>query len=128
MAKKNSGRRKSVPQMWTGNRPPMKHSDFRIGCEFLSGSGRWRCTDVGRSTVAAIRLNHDDDPTLYNGPPYAIAECIFDDYDIEGCEPAPKRRSYDATGCSEIRIAPFRRTKRRSPEGSDTKNRVKRAS
>lgn len=88
----------------------MKHSDFRIGLEFLSGSGRWRCTDVGRRTIAAIRLNHDDDPNWYNGPPYAVVEYIFDEYDIGGCERAPKRRTYDASGRKEIATVPFRRT------------------
>jgi hypothetical protein len=105
-----------MPQVWTGNRPPMKHSDFRIGCEFLSGSGRWRCTDVGERTIAAVRLNHDDDPSWYNGPPYAVAETIFDENDIEGCEPASKRCTYDASGCSEIASVAFRRTTMRSPK------------
>jgi len=95
-------RRKSVVQEWTGNRPPMKHSDFRIGCEFISGSGRWRCTDVGKRTIAAIRLNQDHDPWMYIGPQYKIAETIFDEYDIEGCERAPKRRTHDASGRAEI--------------------------
>jgi hypothetical protein len=40
---------------------------------------------------------------LYNGPPYVVAEDIFDEYDIEGCEKAPKRRTYDASGRVEIR-------------------------
>jgi hypothetical protein len=114
MAKKTKRIRKSVIQEWTGNRPPMKHSDFRIGCEFLSGSGRWRCTDVGKRTIAAIRLEHDDDPGLYNGPPYLVAESIFDEYDIEGCEPAPKRGTYDASGLTALKIAAARRDKRRA--------------
>jgi hypothetical protein len=92
----------------------MKHSVFRIGCEFLSGSGRWRCTDVGKRTIAAIRLNHDDDSAWYNGPPYAIVESVFDEFGIEGCERAPKRRTYDATGQSEITTAPAQQTKRQS--------------
>jgi len=93
----------------------MKHSDFRIGCEFISGSGRWRCTDVGKRTIAAIRLNHDNDPWIYNGPPYKIPEAIFDEYDIEGCERAPKRGTYDASGRAEIvtvRLAKPRRRKK----------------
>jgi hypothetical protein len=103
----------------------MKHSDFRIGCEFLSGSGRWRCTDVGKRTIAAIRLNHDDDPAWYNGPPYAVAEFIFDEFDIQGCERAPKRRTYDATGRSEIMTVPVRRSKRRQAKKSEGNGRVK---
>jgi hypothetical protein len=113
MTAKTRRKRKSIAQAWTGNRPPMKHSDFRIGGEFLSGSGRWRCTDVGKRTIAAIRLNHDDDPAWYNGPPYAIVESVFDEFDIEGCERAPRRRTYDATGRSEITTVPIRRAERR---------------
>jgi hypothetical protein len=112
----NPSKRKSIPQVWTGNRLPMKHSDFRIGCEFLSGSGRWRCTDVGKRTIAAIRLNYDDDPSWYKGPPYAAAESIFDENDIEGCEPAPKRRTHDASGSSEIASVAFHGATMRSPK------------
>ena len=104
-------KRKQKPVVWTGNRPPMKHSDFRIGCEFLSGSGRWRCTDVGKRTIAAIRLDHDDDPRWYNGPPYAVVESVFDEFDIEGCELAPKRHTYDDSGRTEITIV-----RRRKPQ------------
>ena len=74
----------------------MKHSEFRIGCEFMTEAGRWRCTDVGKRTIAVIRLDHDDDPSWYNGPPYAVVEHVFDEYDIEGCEPPPRRRKFTA--------------------------------
>jgi hypothetical protein len=80
----------------------MKHSDFKIGREFLTASGRWRCTDVGKRTIAAIKLDHDHDPHWYNGPPYAVLEHVFDEYDIEGLSPAPKRRTYDDSGRSKI--------------------------
>ena len=76
----------------------MKHSDFKIGREFLTETGRWRCTDVGKRTIAAIKLDHDDDPAWYNGPPYAIVEHVFDEDAIEGLSPAPKRRTYDDSG------------------------------
>ena len=104
MTRKTKRKRKSVAQARTGNRAPMRHSDFRIGCEFLSGGGRWRCTDIGRRTIAAIRLDHDDDPAWYNGPPYAVVESVFDEYDIEACERAPKRRTYDASGRARITV------------------------
>ena len=84
-------KRKSVVQVWSGRLPPMKRADFAIGCEFLTAAGRWRCTDVGKRTIAAIRLNHDDDPSWYNGPPYAVVETVFDEYDFQGYEPAPGR-------------------------------------
>jgi hypothetical protein len=76
----------------------MKHSDFRVGVEFLTGSGRWRCTDVGKRTIVAIRLDKDHDPAWYNGPPYAVVESVFDEYDLEGLSPAPKRRTHDESG------------------------------
>lgn len=80
----------------------MKHSDFKIGREFLTETGRWRCTDVGKRTITAIKLDHDDDPSWYNGPPYAVVESVFDEYDIEGLSPAPRRRTYDDSGRSKI--------------------------
>lgn len=80
----------------------MKHSDFKIGREFLTETGRWRCTDVGKRTIAAIKLDHDHDPAWYNGPPYAVLESVFDEYDIGGLSPAPKRRTYDDSGRSKV--------------------------
>jgi len=65
----------------------MKHTDFSIGKAFRCGDKRWRCTDVGTRVIVAICLDHDDDPSWYNGPPYAVAESVFDEYDIEGCAP-----------------------------------------
>jgi hypothetical protein len=47
---------------------------------------------ISRSRIiTGIKLDHDDDPSWYNGPPYAVAEVVFDEYDIEGCtrEPDP---------------------------------------
>ena len=90
------------PPMWTGERESMKHSDFFIGCEFLTLAGRWRCTDVGTRTIAAIRLDLDHDPRWYNGPPYAVVEDVFDEDSIEGCELAPVERVYDDSGRSRI--------------------------
>jgi hypothetical protein len=85
----------------------MGHSEFRIGIEFTTGAGRWRCTDIGTRTIAAISLEsretveqtrdengvwHErrfmsDDPCDLIGPPYSIAEHLFDEYDLPGCEP-----------------------------------------
>ncbi|MGH8020672.1 MAG: hypothetical protein ACREIA_20790, partial [Opitutaceae bacterium] len=69
----------------------MQHADFRIGREFLTAAGHWRCTDVGARTIAAIKLDHPEDPSWYNGPPYAVVEQLFDEDDLEGCSPAPGR-------------------------------------
>jgi hypothetical protein len=63
----------------------MRLSDFHIGLEFWMSGSRWRCTDVGTSLVIAIKLNHEDDPSWYNGPPYAICERPIDEYEIHVC-------------------------------------------
>lgn len=80
----------------------MEHSDFRIGCEFLTAAGHWRCTDVGTRTIAATRLDLDHEPRWYNGPPYAVAEDVFDENDFEGCDLASGERSFDESGRSRI--------------------------
>ncbi len=62
----------------------MKQEDFKIGKNFFTASGKWRCTDVGTRVIIAIKLDQEDERN-YNGPPYSIAESIFDEYDFEGC-------------------------------------------
>jgi hypothetical protein len=94
----------------------MKHSDFRIGIEFLTETGCWRCTDVGVCTIAAIRLDLDHDPAWYDGPPYAVVEHVFDEDGIEGCEPAPKERIFDDSGRASL--VTVRRASRRLPSES----------
>ena len=66
----------------------MEHREFSIGLEFFTASGRWRCTDVGTRVIVAIRLNAPDE-SWYNGPPYAVLESVFDEYDFEGCSLDP---------------------------------------
>ena len=82
----------------------MKRSEFTIGQEFWCGGKRWRCTDIGSRVVVAICLEpHEvvsvsgpsearrevrtvtDDPSWHNGPPYAVEECVFDEYDMPAC-------------------------------------------
>ena len=76
----------------------MRHSDFVIGLDFHTAAGRWRCTDVGTRVIVAIRLNAPDN-SWYHGPPYAVAEWVFDENDSEDCsldadaEFAPESRS-----------------------------------
>jgi hypothetical protein len=90
----------------------MKHSQFRIGCEFMTGSGRWRCTDVGKRTIMAIKLDLDHDPRWYNGPPYAVVESVFDEDGMEDCDPAPRRRTYDDSGRTRIKTVRVKRSPR----------------
>ncbi|HME32931.1 MAG TPA: hypothetical protein VKG65_09290 [Terriglobales bacterium] len=81
----------------------MKHEEFRIGDEFRCGDGEWRCTDIGRRTIVAIRLDSvmvgGTSPELHRtldraaaeaegwfyGPPYAVEEHVFDEDGIKGC-------------------------------------------
>jgi hypothetical protein len=65
----------------------MKLTDFKIGQSFWTTTGEWRCTDIGTRVVVAIHIGKMErqDPTWLNGPPYAIAEEVFDEYDFGGC-------------------------------------------
>lgn len=83
-------------------------SEFRIGVEFKCGDWRYRCTDVGSRVVVAIltdgiRVVRTDgnggsvvavvgyDEAVrdgwFNGPPYALAERVFDEDDLPVCSP-----------------------------------------
>jgi hypothetical protein len=66
----------------------MRHDEFTVGLEFFTAAGRWRCTDVGTRVVVAILLDAPN-PSWYHGPPYAITETVFDEYDLDGCSTDP---------------------------------------
>ncbi len=66
----------------------MTKDDFQIGLEFYTATGKWRCTDIGTRSIAAIKLDKTDE-SWYNGPPYAVAESVFDEYDQDGCSLGP---------------------------------------
>ena len=57
----------------------MKHKEFVIREKFYCGGKQWLCTDIGTRTIIAVEGKYN------NGPPYAVAEIVFDEYDIEGC-------------------------------------------
>jgi|SRR5208283_152918 len=59
----------------------MQHSEFIPGEKFWFNGKWWRCTDIGKRVIVAIALDHDHDPSWYNGPPYAVSEQVFDEYD-----------------------------------------------
>ena len=67
----------------------MAHADFQIGMEFMTATGSWRVTDLGSRTVIAIKLDQTD-PRNYNGPPYSIAESVFDENDFGGSKRAAR--------------------------------------
>jgi len=61
----------------------MKYKDFVIGKCFYTATGKWLCTDIGTRTVIAIKSTKDKD--WMNGPPYAVVEEVFNEYDFGGC-------------------------------------------
>ncbi|HWR98076.1 MAG TPA: hypothetical protein VN317_06605 [Candidatus Methanoperedens sp.] len=83
----------------------VKHSEFSIGMTFFTAAGAWRCTDIGTRLVVALSLEPrtnvrrtrsgdgalteqrylSDDPADLIGPPYSVAETVFDEYDLAGC-------------------------------------------
>lgn len=66
-----------------GLRLTIRRIGVKIGDEFETETGKWRVTDIGTRTVVAIKLDHPEDESWYNGPPYAVAEYVFDEGDIE---------------------------------------------
>ncbi len=83
----------------------MKHNEFSIGQNFRCGERLWRCTDIGTRVIVAIPADYaeittasGEPPNLqlssqtqnltesdFNGPPYALAEIVFDEDDIVAC-------------------------------------------
>lgn len=44
--------------------------------------------DIGiRTIIIAIKISDYEDPSWFNGPPYAVVEHVFDGYDLLGCQP-----------------------------------------
>lgn len=64
----------------------MKHHEFTIGTRFRTAAGIWKCTDIGTRTIIAIALSNHSDLSWFAGPPYAVAEIVFDEDDLEACE------------------------------------------
>lgn len=84
----------------------MKHTDFQIGRDFWCSERQWRCTDIGTRVIVAISLEareleelnvnergeweshrrRSEDQDWLQGPPYAVAEVVFDENDLAGCE------------------------------------------
>jgi len=92
----------------------MQHDEFTIGEAFWCSGRQWRCTDIGARTVIAIRIDsvnvESNQPELrrtlgraeaeaegwFNGPPYAVAETVFDEDFLPACSFEPDADS----GCS----------------------------
>lgn len=66
-----------------------------IGTEFSTTAGRYRVTDIGSRTIVAIRIDsisttggildqvQAEKDNWFAGPPYAVAEVVFDEDDYE---------------------------------------------
>lgn len=64
----------------------MKHSDFKVGESFwTTNDWRWLCTDKGARVIVAIHIDEEHDSSWLKGPPYALAEIVFDENDMLGC-------------------------------------------
>jgi hypothetical protein len=69
----------------------MKHSEFRVGKSFWCGGRLWRCTDIGSRVVVAILLDSFfTEQEVLKGPPYSVAEMVFDEDDLLACKPEKK--------------------------------------
>ena len=63
------------------------YTEYHIGCEFICGDKKWRCTDIGFRTITGICVSdHEDDQSWLNGPPYAVEEIVFDEDDLMSCQ------------------------------------------
>lgn len=70
----------------------MNHSDFYIGQTFITGTGRWLCTDIGSRVVVAVQQasgQAEVSKEAIKGPPYEVQEVVFDEYDFSGCVMEP---------------------------------------
>lgn len=65
---------------------PLSKSQITIGTEFLTDTGKWRCTDVGTRTICAIKL--EGNPADWIGPPYSVMEHVFNEDDQQVIYPA----------------------------------------
>ena len=84
--------------MWKSAVAAMQHDEFRIGERFWTAAGEFQCTDVGTRTIIAVAIDAQvlGDPSGVNGPPYATAELVFDEYDLEACYPTVAARDAEA--------------------------------
>jgi len=58
--------------------------DLEVGCVVASATGLWLVTDVGSRTLVAIPLSQSIIQGKWHiGPPYAIAETVWDEYEQE---------------------------------------------
>ena len=68
---------------------PPRYPQLQLGQEFINPSTghRWRVTDLGTRTFLAVDVTsaaslYPSDPSWLNGPPYAVPEVTWDEYDF----------------------------------------------
>jgi hypothetical protein len=63
-------------------------STLGIHGRFKCGGSEWMVTDIGIRSLSAIKIDGKakSDPSWLNGPPYGLAESVFDTFDIGGIE------------------------------------------
>lgn len=71
----------------------MEHKDFAIGEKFFCNNQTWLCTDIGTRSITAIYADIEDH--WLKGPPYAMAEIVFNEYDFPGCFKVPGKLQDD---------------------------------
>lgn len=81
---------------------PVPFEDWKIGMEFWMSGKHYRVTDVGSRTLVAIcidlpreilvggrdgppRMEMTNDPSWFDGPPYAVVEHVIDEHDLQVC-------------------------------------------
>ena len=91
----------------------IQHGELAIGQAFTTGHGLWRCVDVGTRTIVAIRIDVAEvvavvggretqsvvgpcrDASWLTGPPYALGETAFDEYEFASLRPVVERDVMD---------------------------------
>jgi hypothetical protein len=88
----------------------LKHGEFEMGKTFRCGDGLWRVTDIGTRVIVAIRIDETlaiqldpqwravvfgqreaEEGGWLSGPPYPVAEDVFDEEDQKGCTPGEEK-------------------------------------
>jgi hypothetical protein len=78
----------------------LKPENCFIGMEIWSDGGHWRCTDIGKRTVIAIKLDQEDTRN-YSGPPYMVVEHAMDEYDLPACYARKEERDNNFPGVDD---------------------------
>ena len=84
----------------------MKREEFKIGEDFLMSGNLWRCTDIGTRVIVGIKLDKNDS-SWYNGPPYAVAETVIDEYDFPACSRTALNEPSDERGWARFSKIPW---------------------